>query len=589
VSIENEPTPSAEGPTSPPGLTGLVKRRLKPLTVLAFVAGGAALSEALILVLITRMAFAISDGADAIGLGGGRTVGIGGAFWLSVVLIILTIGLQVTAAWRHSHLIALVVADIRFDLADAFLDAKWSAQHGERAGQLQELLTTFIRGGSVLIGAVSLGTISAVSLLAMVIAAAIVDPVAAALLFGLVFALAMAIRPLNRVVNVEASRTAMAGMDFATSLSEVSQLGLEIHIFNVQPSAKSKLGDLIRRNQVTNQRLDFWYQFIPTTYASMSYLALIAALVGVWMVGDADLSAISAVTLLMFRAIRYGQVVQLKVTEVNANLPFLRQLDAELARYRAARELDGGGIIGSIGPLELDDVSFEYKDGHPVLRHIDGVIGTREVVGLIGPSGSGKSTLVQLLLGLREPTGGSVLADGRDIHSLSKTEWARKVTFVPQQAHLVAGTVADNIRFYRDGITQEQVEHAARLANLHDDVANWPEGYDREVGEQGSHLSGGQQQRLIIARALVEEPDVFILDEPTSSLDVRSEQLIRTTLHELRSRMTIIIIAHRLSTLDICDRIMVLIDGELRAFDTPGNLETSNDFYREALVISGMR
>jgi ABC-type multidrug transport system fused ATPase/permease subunit len=154
---------------------------------------------------------------------------------------------------------------------------------------------------------------------------------------------------------------------------------------------------------------------------------------------------------------------------------------------------------------------------------------------------------------------------------------------------LVAGTVADNIRFFRDGITQQQIEHAARLANLHDDVMRWPEGYDREVGERGSHLSGGQQQRLVIARALVEEPDVFILDEPTSSLDVRSEQLIRTTLDSLRDRMTIIIIAHRLSTLDICDRIMVLIDGQLKAFDSPDSLEASNDFYREALVISGMR
>ena len=163
-------------------------------------------------------------------------------------------------------------------------------------------------------------------------------------------------------------------MEFATSLSEVSQLGLEMHIFNVQPSAKSRLDGLIRRNQVTNQRLDFWYQFIPSTYGSVSYLALIAALAGIWMVGDADLAAIGAVTLLMFRAIRYGQVVQLKITEVNANLPFLRQLDSELARYRAAREVDLGGRIGNVGVLQLDGVSFEYRDGLPVLRNIDATI-----------------------------------------------------------------------------------------------------------------------------------------------------------------------------------------------------------------------
>ena len=114
-------------------------------------------------------------------------------------------------------------------------------------------------------------------------------------------------------------------------------------------------------------------------------------------------------------------------------------------------------------------------------------------------------------------------------------------------------------------------------------------GYDRQVGERGSHLSGGQQQRLIIARALVEHPDVLILDEPTSALDVRSEHLIRQTLDGLRDEMTIIIIAHRLSTLDICDRLMVIHDGELKAFDTPDNLEKDNDFYREALRLSGLR
>ena len=173
---------------------------------------------------------------------------------------------------------------------------------------------------------------------------------------------------------------------------------------------------------------------------------------------------------------------------------------------------------------------------------------------------------------------------------LSRTEWARKVTFVPQDAHLIAGTIADNIRFLRDDISQER-HRARRPASPISTTTStaFPEGYDRQVGERGSHLSGGQQQRLIIARALVEHPDVLILDEPTSSLDVRSEHLIRQTLDRLRNEMTIIIIAHRLSTLDSCDRLMVIHDGELKAFDTPDNLEKDNDFYREALTLSGLR
>jgi ABC-type multidrug transport system fused ATPase/permease subunit len=293
--------------------------------------------------------------------------------------------------------------------------------------------------------------------------------------------------------------------------------------------------------------------------------------------------------LIMLRSLSYGQGVQTSIASIHAATPFLDALDQELQRYRSATVIDHGQPVGRVGALRLDNVSFEYETDTPILRRVDATIERGEVVGIIGPSGSGKSTLVQLLLALRDPTSGTVLADGRDIRVLARTEWARKVTFVPQQAHLIAGTVADNIRFLRADVSDDDVERAARLANLHDDVAGFHEGYRREVGEQGSHLSGGQQQRLIIARALVERPDVLILDEPTSSLDVRSESLIRATLDSLRERTTIIIIAHRLSTLDICDRLMVIQDGELKAFDTPETLEKDNDFYREALVLSGLR
>jgi ABC-type multidrug transport system fused ATPase/permease subunit len=239
--------------------------------------------------------------------------------------------------------------------------------------------------------------------------------------------------------------------------------------------------------------------------------------------------------------------------------------------------------------LSVDHVTFSYVPGRPVLRDIDLEIGRNEVVGIVGPSGGGKSTLVQLLLGLREPQEGEIRAGGRPIRELSKQEWARRVTFVPQRATLVTGSVADNIRFFRDDVSQEDVERAARLAHLADEVERFPERYDRQVGDHGGQLSGGQQQRLCIARALVERPDVLILDEPTSALDVRSEHLIRQTLEELKEQMTVVIIAHRLSTLDICQRIMVIQDGELRGFDTPARLAETNEFYHEALVLSGLR
>ena len=360
-------------------------------------------------------------------------------------------------------------------------------------------------------------------------------------------------------------------------------------MFNVQPQTRRRVAELIQANARATEQLTFMRGMIPNIYTGLAYLALVGGLAVVATLDSANISSVGAVMLVMLRSLSYGQTLQTSSATMNATSPFLDALGDELERLRAAAVVDHGMPVGRVGTLTLVDTSFEYAAGTPVLHSISLRIEDREVVGIVGPSGSGKSTLVQLLLALRDPTSGAVLAEGRDIRDFSRSEWARKVTFVPQQAHLIAGTVTDNIRFLRDDVTQDMIEEASRLANLHEDVSGFAEGYERQVGEQGSHLSGGQQQRLIIARALVENPDVLILDEPTSSLDVRSEHLIRQTLNTLREKMTVIIVAHRLSTLKICDRIMVIQDGELKGFDTPENLETTNDFYRDALILSGMR
>ena len=196
---------------------------------------------------------------------------------------------------------------------------------------------------------------------------------------------------------------------------------------------------------------------------------------------------------------------------------------------------------------------------------------------------------MQLLLRLRDPTLGRILADGTDVRELALDSWYDRVAFVPQDAHLFAGTVADNIRFFRDGIDQAAVQRAAKLAHLHDTIVSWPLGYDTPVGERGGQLSGGQRQRLCIARALVGDPDVVVFDEPTSALDVKSESLMRDTMAGLAPQKTVVVIAHRLSTLTICDRIMVILGGELQGFDTSERLEAENRFYQEVLELSGMR
>jgi ATP-binding cassette, subfamily B, bacterial len=188
---------------------------------------------------------------------------------------------------------------------------------------------------------------------------------------------------------------------------------------------------------------------------------------------------------------------------------------------------------------------------------------------------------VQLLLQLRLPNEGRYLINDLPAEHYSREDWHRQVSYVPQEPRLLHASVTDNIRFFRE-IDDDAVERAARLARIHDDIMEWSSGYDTIVGPRADAVSGGQQQRICLARALAARPDVLVLDEPTSALDPHSEALIGESLTALKHELTLFIIAHRMSTLDICDRVMVIVDGRLVAFDTKALLQTQSTYYRHA-------
>ena len=164
-----------------------------------------------------------------------------------------------------------------------------------------------------------------------------------------------------------------------------------------------------------------------------------------------------------------------------------------------------------------------------------------------------------------------------------------RFVYVPQDSRLLHATVRDNIRFYRDEVSDEAVVDAAKRAQIHHDIIAMADGYDTVVGERVSAVSGGQRQRLCLARALATDPEVLVLDEPTSALDVQSEALVQASLEQLRGRVTLFVIAHRLSTLNICDRIMVFEEGRLAAFASAAELLETEGFYQHAAQLSELR
>jgi subfamily B ATP-binding cassette protein MsbA len=218
------------------------------------------------------------------------------------------------------------------------------------------------------------------------------------------------------------------------------------------------------------------------------------------------------------------------------------------------------------GELEFRNVSFSYRSGPDApatLADVSFRMRPGEVVAVVGPSGAGKTTIASLIPRFWDPTAGSITLDGIDLRRLPLGTLREAVGLVPQEPALFSGTIRENIAYARPDATQEDIEAAARVANAHDFIVGLPDGYDTVVGERGVKLSGGQRQRIAIARAVLKDPAVLVLDEATSALDTESERLVELALERLLAGRTTLIIAHRLSTVQRADRLVVLDQGRV--------------------------
>ncbi len=237
------------------------------------------------------------------------------------------------------------------------------------------------------------------------------------------------------------------------------------------------------------------------------------------------------------------------------------------------------------GRVQYSNVSFGYSQGNSVLKDITFAIEPGERLALVGESGEGKTTLTSLLLRLYDLDKGSITIDGTGVHSVRQTSLRESIGVVFQEAALFSGTIGENIRYAKPHASQKDVEKAAKDANAHDFIVKLEKGYDTEIGERGLKLSGGQKQRIAIARALLKDAPILILDEATSSLDSRAEKMVQEALDRLMKNRTTLIIAHRLSTIAHVDRIVTLKNGQIDEIGTPNELAKTGGIYAQLLEL----
>lgn len=563
------------------------------LAAMASSSFAAGVCEAALLVLIANIALAVGAAGDVavvsdLGPMSALSLSLRASFVAAFGLGLARFGFQMLSSHLTARLTADLTSDARAGTFADFAAASWAEQSRRSEAEVQDLLVRHVNRTTSAIGTVSNAVNMFFTLVALVISAFVVDPLAALMLVVAGAVLFVMVRPLSHIAKRVSAEQQMAGLNYGNRSFEAIGTSLEMRSFGVTGSVADRLAEATLREVRPTYKGVLLRQLVASLYQAVTILLLLGGLLVVHTLVDQPLASLGAIVIILVRALNQSSGLQSAYHSMTETAPYVERLQRERAAFRSALPPAGRTRVRGTGDLRLIDVGYSYGDGRAALEGVDLHIHAGEAIGIIGPSGSGKSTLIQIALRLREPSSGRYLVDDVDAAEIDDSSWFASIAFVPQESRLIDDTVRANIAFHRDADDDEIVE-AARRAHVHDEILALPQGYDTDLGSRGGALSGGQRQRISIARALLRRPAILVLDEPTSALDMRSESLVHETFTELKGEVTVVAIAHRLSTLNTCDRILVMQDGRVQAFGTREELEQQSEFYRDALSLSQIR
>ena len=567
----------------------LLRGRRSPVIVLVIVSVLSGICEASLLGVIAEAAAALVGSLHELHIAAGPisiSATIGGLLGVGFLLVAARLVLQMPIVVLPANLAAEVQRSLRQGLVEAFASASWTVQSRDREGELQELLTNQTGQASFVMLSLTGLVTSVLTLVVLVASAFVLDAAAAAITLAATVLLLSGLRPLNDLVGRRSHLLSNEQISLAHDIGQTARMAEEMDVFGVgrqQANQVQGLVDTVGRHFARQQVLA---GLAPSVFQTAMYLLLVGGLFVLHVADAGHVAALGTVVLLLVRSGAYGQQVSSTYQSLRQALPFVERVREAERMYLASAPVTGNRRLPAIASIALERASYEYTAGRPVIDDVSFEIAGGESVGIVGPSGAGKSTLTQILLRLRTPDSGAYLVNGIPAAEYAFTDWTSHVAYVSQEPRLLHTSVIENIRYFRE-IDQAAVVDAAKLARIHDDITGWSEGYDSVIGPRADAISGGQQQRICIARALVGRPTLLILDEPTSALDPRSESLLQESLAALRGHTTLLIVAHRMSTLEMCDRILVLVDGRVNGYGPADELLRDNQYYRAAISLSG--
>ncbi|MBF6209657.1 ABC transporter ATP-binding protein [Nocardia puris] len=458
-----------------------------------------------------------------------------------------------------------MLAATRLELGEKLRTMPQSELERRSAGDLTMLLGATVANATVSASTLALWFLRLVSVPAILgVIVLVID-----WRLGLVLALsvpfaALFVRRIQRVSGAGLRETDEADAAAANRIVEYVQ-GLPVLRATGQVGASSRrlVETLERQNEAMSamQNRLTWPGLLASSIVQLCLVAMVS--VGAALVLDLDISAALLVAVVV-AAVRFAE----PLSNVASMSSLFEVTDSALERIGDVLSTDPlpvGDPEARITrhDLAFDDVHFAYADGPPVLRGVSFALPARSLTALVGPSGSGKTTITRLLTRYADPERGTVRIGGLDLRDLDPVEIYRHISVVFQDVYLFDDTIRANIAMARPDAGQEEIESAARAANAHDFIARLPHGYDTRAGEIGNALSGGERQRISIARAILKDAPIVLLDEPTAALDAENEVYVQQAIDALVAEKTVVVVAHRLSTVVAADRILVLEDGEI--------------------------
>ena len=506
---------------------------------------------------------------------------IGGLF-ITRTIVVFTI--QVIAA----RIVYGYQRDLRHALFSHMMYAGWPFLSRQRIGNLEQLLTTNTLYASQIFSNISTSALIVSKILIYIAVAVNVSWWVAALSLVIGAAISFILKPIfyrTRAIGLEAERTTRGLAHFVGE-----------HVIGMKAlKAMALESPVVERANVLFERMRY---LNLRTVILRSYLGTIVQLTGVVFVAvvfvimyrsaDFSIAAFGVIVYAMNQIFSQIQAGQEQLHTVISLTPYIEGSLAYVDEAKHNVEARGGERSFSIQKgLTFKDVSFSYPERGQVLSRVSFSLPKGSLTAIIGPSGAGKTTIADLLLRLVEPQSGTIFADDLEVREIPVAAWRTHIGYVSQDAVLLNDTIESNISFYDPSVTREGVIKAAKLANVHDFIEGLPQGYDTHIGDRGILLSGGQRQRVALARVLARKPELLVLDEATSSLDAESERAIQAAIEGLHGDITVLVIAHRMTTVGGADRILVVDRGTVVESGTPHDLLSKQDSYYNRMTRSG--